>query len=516
MAIASIVLPLLFGMRISEVLADPVRVDDARGEFIEVQATQEQEDPSGWRLVVSGRDTLTLRGAPMGKGRFLVAGKAVASENGGFDVDILQASGWGIPNAGGSLLLLDPGGRRIDSMDWSDAPSGSSLERCTDGSWRASERIFGWGDAGTPGEINSCDDSPLRQEWKVERLERIGDSLVGSIRNVGIEGWSGIPARWMRNDIPVDSTRVSCAPGVATRIAIGIEGRVGSRSRWVLRLPPDMRPQDDSLGVWIGDSSAGVRICEIQPGGTGPEWVELRQIDPTPLLLQGWTLGDASLRGKVPAGVVLAGGGRIVLSQDCQALRAASRNSAFACSEIAPWARLSASSDAISLRDADGNLWDSVHWEGSTRGWTGDFTRERTAWDGPADVDVWVPSDVPGGSPGTPAAPSVGWTDFTGESHSLQVVRRRMRLGDAGNTIKMVVRSPSREEWRIDVFDMGRRRIARIHQGASPRNGELEWDGSDGQGREVRPGVYLLLVECGPVKNPRWRTREWIVVSPHP
>ena len=51
---------------------------------------------------------------------------------------------------------------------------------------------------------------------------------------------------------------------------------------------------------------------------------------------------------------------------------------------------------------------------------------------------------------------------------------------------------------RIDVFDAGGRRIRTLVDGRQPagRHG-VAWDGGDGTGRPVAPGVYTVRMQAG-------------------
>jgi hypothetical protein len=286
------------------------------------------------------------------------------------------------------------------------------------------------------------------------------------------------------------------------------------RERWSVALPRDARPSDDTRSLWVRSEVGVVVLAEIQPADAGPEWIEIAQRFDRALALDGWTLGDQEPRARLPAGSALPASGRLVLSSDCAALKALVGVSTLPCAEPTPWPRLSVEADRLSLRDGDGGLWDSIAWDRAVWGaWPKDRTRERLEpipFGGPQE---WLPSAEIGGTPGYGPAEASGWIR-SGGGHAFRLASRRVRPGSETERLRMEIEGDPSDEFRLELFDMGRRAVARLHDGAPPRTGVLLWDGRDARGRPVRPGVYVVVAEFGPVRKPVWRAREWIVVAP--
>lgn len=501
-------------LRISELMPDPSRVEDSRGEYVEIENPDASTFHGGWRLV-AGKDTLKIASDTILPGGYRVLGKVLESDNGGFRPDFAIPSGWGLANQDGRMELLDAAGKRLDVATWTSSVSGSSLERCSDASWRNSTGTFGLGDRGTPGAPNSCDDAPRAIEGAVDSFVRVGDALRAVVRNRGLESWTARILRWREGGRDVWLDTLSVASGASVAIARKLpEGRA-NRSRWTVHLPRDVRPTDDSLGLWVREPAGTAVIAEIQPADAAPEWIEIAQELAEKLPLGGWSLGAGDVRGILPTDAVVPAAGRLVLSSDCAALKALLGVSTLPCAEPYPWPRLATEEDQLSLRDADGGIWDSVSWNRAQWGaWPKGKTRERQDLTPFGGAEAWLPSASDGGTPGYGPAEAPGWTDGAAAGRSFRIPSRRVRPGDAARALRMEIAGPRDEELRIDLFDMGRRQVLRIHEGVPPRGGVVVWNGQDARGRDVKPGVYVVLAEFGTRKEPAWKAKEWIVVSP--
>lgn len=505
---------LLFGgLRISEIHVDPSAVEDVHGEYLEIQARGGAEDLRGVRILLPGGDTVRLPARTLGEGAFWTVGRVFEQDNGGFRPDTLLPAMKGFANTGGVVRLLDSRLVQVDSFAYGRAVAGTSFESCPDGSWKPSTAIFGAGDRGTPGSVNSCDDAPLAQEGAVVSLARVGDTLQTVVANRGREAWVGRVLSWSRDGVEVRREALDLAPGRETRRVLVLESP-SARSRWTVRLDVDGRPWDDSLALWVRQPEGRLVLSEIQPADDQPEWVEVAQSLDRPFPIGGWTLGDNEPRGRIPSGVVVPSAGRLLLSSDCATLRALAGISTLPCAQPVPWPRLSVVEDRISLRDADGALWDSASWSRAGGAWPKGRTRERQDLSSLGDVDRWLPSGAEGGTPGYGPEEAAGWNDGSGEGREFRVAERRFRIGDPARALRLELRFPHGEELRIDLHDMARRRILRIHQGPPPRAGVLVWNGVDAQGRDLKPGVYVVVLESGPGRKPTWRAKEWVVAAP--
>lgn len=502
-------------LRLSEVMPDPSRVDDSRGEYVEVENPGANPFVGRFRLVIAGKDTIPVALDTIAPGGFWILSKVLESDNGGFRADLAIPNGWTLANSAGRVSLLDEAGTEIDSFGWTASTSGAAIERCPDGRWKPSTTTYGAGDRGTPGSPNSCDPTPRPLEGSVDSFFRRGDSLQVVVRNRGLDAWNGRTLRWTKDGDVVRTDSLFLASGASRALGHQLPAGGDPRTHWVARLPKDVRPTDDSLGLWVRDSAGEVVISEIQPANEGPEWIELAQGLDAAFPIGGWTIGGQSPRGVVPAGAAVPAAGRLVLSSDCAALKALVGVSTLACAEPSPWPRLSSEEDAISLRDADGGLWDSVAWNRAAWGaWPKGKTRERQNPTPFGGAESWLPSAMDGGTPGYGPADASGWTDGTAAGRSFRIRSRRVRPGDAATPLRMEIAGPREEELRIDLYDMGRRHVMGLHDGLPPRGGILNWDGRDPRGRDAKPGVYVVVAEFGPSRKPTWKAKEWIVVSP--
>lgn len=516
MMLATLVSACAFGaIRLSEVLPDPSRVDDSRGEYVEIENTGDGAHVDGFRLVVGGKDTVVVSGDTVPGSGFWVLARALEADNGGFRPNRAVPSGWTLANGAGEVRLLDGGGAEIDAFSWSASTPGVAFERCPDGTWKRGASVFGIGDRGTPGAPNSCDSAPRPIEGRVESLVRQGDSLCATVRNRGLQAWDSRVLEWREGGVVVRGESLDLESGRSIRTCHPFSATRSARSRWVVRLPPDVRSGDDSLGLWVREPDGDVVIAELQAADPGPEWIEIAQRLDRPLEVGGWSIGAEEPRGVVPVGAVMPSAGRLVLSSDCAALRALVGVATLPCAEPSPWPRLSVENDVATLRDADGGLWDSVSWNRAEWGaWPKGRTRERQDVAPFGGAEAWLPSAAEGGTPGYGPAEAPGWSDGAAGIHSFRIAFRRVRPRDPERALRMEIVAPRSEELRVDLYDMGRRQLLRIHEGEPPRGGSLLWDGRDARGRDVRPGVYVVVAEFGSEKSPAWKAREWIVVVP--
>ncbi|HYM80907.1 MAG TPA: choice-of-anchor tandem repeat NxxGxxAF-containing protein [Candidatus Limnocylindria bacterium] len=61
----------------------------------------------------------------------------------------------------------------------------------------------------------------------------------------------------------------------------------------------------------------------------------------------------------------------------------------------------------------------------------------------------------------------------------------------------------------VTAFDLAGRAVRTLHEGAAPASGALRWDGRDGQGRTVAPGVYLVRMSAPGWSRVRRVVRVW-------
>jgi DNA/RNA endonuclease G (NUC1) len=156
---------------ITEIMANPGRVSDARGEWFELYNPGDRPvDLKGWTLRSNGDSpqsiTASLPVPP--RGYVVLANDGDASTNGGVTVAYAYGGALSLNNGTtDALWIADAGGATMDSVVWgtSSPPSGRSraltdpaldnLAMSGPGShWITSSRTFGAGDRGTPGAPN--------------------------------------------------------------------------------------------------------------------------------------------------------------------------------------------------------------------------------------------------------------------------------------------------------------------------------------------------------------------------
>lgn len=247
--------------------------------------------------------------------------------------------------------------------------------------------------------------------------------------------------------------------------------------------------------------SAAVRLSEIQaspPAGL-PEFIELSGAPGT--RLSGWSLTDAEVRRPLPVGAALPASGVLVISPDCRAIREAWAGVDIPCAQVASWGRLSVEADLVVLRDSLGGVADSVQW--SAKAW-GEWPRGKSR--------VRVSEPLPGSEPASwrtsraSLGASPGWLEPPEEAAAgafvLEAVRKAVHPGE-----RSLLRLRATGIVRVEIFDLARRRLGVLLDGEPPAAGVLEWDGRV-DGRNLTPGVYLVLATCGMDSR-----REWIAVG---
>jgi len=154
---------------INEVMIDPLAVDDALGEWIEIYNNSgETLDLQNWILQDAGSDMHTItESLILSPGEFLVLGaENNETMNGGANVDY-QYLNFSLDNAEDEIIIQSPTGNFTDSVVYSDnllfpITEGASMalldpnmENSCGFDWRTATSAYGNGDLGTPGFANS-------------------------------------------------------------------------------------------------------------------------------------------------------------------------------------------------------------------------------------------------------------------------------------------------------------------------------------------------------------------------
>lgn len=143
-------------LRISEWMASPDAVPDARGEWFELHALADVDlngifvgrtyPDAGANLTTSTTCATLLAGEAI-----VIARAADPQENGGL-ADVFATFGFALPDRDGALFVATAS-ELLDDVSWTSATAGASTIRTLDGSCTASTP-YGAGDLGTPGTVN--------------------------------------------------------------------------------------------------------------------------------------------------------------------------------------------------------------------------------------------------------------------------------------------------------------------------------------------------------------------------
>jgi 5-methylthioadenosine/S-adenosylhomocysteine deaminase len=155
---------------INELMINPGAVGDAAGEYVELyNSGPTAVDLQGWTLRDDDFDSYTFPSGPSVQiqpgGFFVIAAQANPALNGGF-IPNLVWSGFNLSNSGDEVVLVNSSAIEEDRIVYTGSPftdtSGKSLERVSPRlpssdllSWAAARAVFGLGDSGTPGAVNT-------------------------------------------------------------------------------------------------------------------------------------------------------------------------------------------------------------------------------------------------------------------------------------------------------------------------------------------------------------------------
>lgn len=313
-------------------------------------------------------------------------------------------AGWfggSLNNGGERVELLDRDGRTLasvtysDDLPWPTQPDGqgASLELVSaagDPNDPANWQPSAAGD-GSPGAANSVAPPPLVRFNEIVAVAPPATDWI-ELRNRGnapvdLVGWS-----LTDNDNPrryVFPPGVSIAAGGYLRVFCGTNGapRTGfglSRQGDTLALFDPQTNRVDAVtfgpavdGFSLGRVAGGWALCEPTPaavneaaalgnpanlrlneylanGDTEDDWIELHNLDPLPVTLQGAYLGTSNALFRLTAPVFVAGGGFVALKAD--------ENPGPDHVDF----KLTAAGDALFLRDANGQELDRITWRNAT------------------------------------------------------------------------------------------------------------------------------------------------------
>ncbi|HEY4607844.1 MAG TPA: lamin tail domain-containing protein, partial [Ilumatobacteraceae bacterium] len=156
---------------INELMINPQRVYDSRGEWIELyNAGDQSANLAGWSLGDDVRDHLVLPSLDIAPGQYLVLARLQASfANGGASPRFVYGNAIVLNEVNDRLILRDAGSVERDRVDWSNGfavPDGASmsladpsLDNNVATNWCTAVSVMRRGDLGSPGAQNRCEPS---------------------------------------------------------------------------------------------------------------------------------------------------------------------------------------------------------------------------------------------------------------------------------------------------------------------------------------------------------------------
>jgi hypothetical protein len=338
-------------------------------------------------------------------------------------------------NSGDEVVLYDKNLRTMDSVcyepSWGGSKDGRSLERIDP--WRSSTLRSNWGSSvdstgSTPGRENSIARKnhdlaicSLALSPKAPSAGQPLDVLIG-IRNTGREEVRGFSLSLYddanRDSIPFQGELVG---NRTEAIVLGSEDscvvvwRVTLHRSGVQQYIVILNRAGDENGAnniavlrtFIHAAPGVVRINEVMYAPTDglPEWVELTNISPDTVGLEGWTIGNRNIssRYELPARTFLLPDHYLVVVKDTAGLRHAFGGACEGATLLSslPTSLWNNGGDAVVLRDPEGSVMDSLFYRPSWGGNEG-TSLERIDAEAASDDSVnWSSSkDHLGGTPG--------------------------------------------------------------------------------------------------------------------
>ncbi len=430
-----------------------------------------------------------------------------------FDGDLLVPAGWRtLGDSGDRIRLLGPSDEIIDSVTYAAVPGGNrSVERRLLVPEFADPRDWGACIAlarGTPGNSNS-----IRRQLHDLAVDSVSmaqtqvawpESITGTVW-VTNTGFMETDESTLRITDGADGNELAhySTPYLESYGSAAIAYEIGP-------LPPGRHAvyfvlEQDEFGgnnvalksTLIEHSFPAIIITEFlaDPETTGPgEWIELYNASDLPLTLASCAIGDATSYADLvpPSGAKLPPSEYQVACQDSEAFRAWYPDFDGTLLEVDPWRELNNTGDGIRLRGAAGELIDSLTFDGGSGN---NRSRERLLLSAThSSPDGWTMSvDHSGATPGR--ANSVN----AASAGSLEVsVSPNPVFRSAGQIARIDYRLEIGENLTLKIFDRAGRLVRAIANQVPSATGFIEWDGTDDDGSNLRPGPYVLLAKSEP------------------
>ncbi|MFC2117301.1 lamin tail domain-containing protein [Bacteroidota bacterium] len=207
---------------ITEIMQNPKSVSDSKGEWVEFfNASNKIIDLNNWIIRDDGSNSHTISkdgGLIINPGDYLVLGNNDdISENGGILIDYKYSS-FTLGNSEDEIILLNEDESvLVDQVKytgndgWPD-PDGASMELILQyfnfqdndngNNWQEATVIYGDGDFGTPGEVNSGNSNEIEITLQpVDQTLCEGETLILQIRAGGVDS---IIYKWKKDGVEID------------------------------------------------------------------------------------------------------------------------------------------------------------------------------------------------------------------------------------------------------------------------------------------------------------------------
>jgi hypothetical protein len=252
-----------------------------------------------------------------------------------------------------------------------------------------------------------------------------------------------------------------------------------------------------TVRLQVGPGALIVHEVMSAPSGGAPEWVELRNVTDEPVLLDGWTLEDATgHRATVldayafdvlPDSVVVLCGDPIALLGLHPSLRAT------CVAPCTPWPALNNDGDQVLVRAPGGRVSDAMELPGDDP--SGASLERRSTTSPSREPGTWGASAIEGGTPGLANSIDAG-AFVPGVALTARGTLLTYRTGF------------ERANVTLALYDVrGRRVRALLDHADGPGRAGVAWDGLSDGGERVPPGVYVAgMTASAGVSSVRART----------
>jgi beta-lactamase superfamily II metal-dependent hydrolase len=404
---------------INEVMADPSKVTDDNGEWVEIHNWGRSPiNLQGWKIA-SGNDAVhtiaTSVSVPAG-GYVVLARNGTKSKNGGVTVNYVYGTVLNLANTSDWISLKDPAGATVDSVAWTSTTAGTargvkdpSADNLPMGgtNWQAATSVYNTVDKGTPGATNNGYVAPVLQPATVTVTPATASLAVG-----GTQAFSATALDAWGYPVTTTFTWSSSHPSVATVSASGVATAVGTGTAQIRATTANGVYAEATLTV-SASAVAKLIINEIMPNPNAVtddvgEWIEIHNWGTVSADLQGYVIaGNNDAGHTIASSIIVPAGGYVVLARNGNS---GQNGGVLAHHTYGTAITLANSADWLALRTPAGVTVDSVAWStvptGASRG-VADASADNTDVGG-ANWTTQT-STYGSGDKGTPAARNDGW-----------------------------------------------------------------------------------------------------------